>query len=115
MPEIMEQKTEGTTTTKWWSPYMTPQTMFWILAAFVYGVIFWKDSHDNWDKTNKLEEIIERKADADDLKTLKDQVNRQYTNAKEDKEKQNKLIEEALDWIEWEKGYEQGIKDAAKR
>lgn len=112
MPEIIETTTTGKTTTKWWSNYLTPQTMFWICAGFVWAVIFWKDSHDNWDKTKQLELNIERKADADDLKALKEQVTRQYSTAKEDREKESKQIEEALDWIEFEKGRQAGYKQA---
>ena len=65
MPEMMEQKTVGgTTTTKFWSQYLTPQTMLWILAGFISLVIFWKDSKDNWAK-------IGTKADEKELIALR--------------------------------------------
>lgn len=111
MPDMVETTSTGKTTTKFWSNYLTPQTMLFILGGFVSLVIFWKDSHDNWDKTKELENQLKLKADADDLKSLKEQVTRQYGTAKEDREKESKQIEEALDWIEFEKGRQAGLKE----
>jgi hypothetical protein len=52
------------------------------------------------------------KVDAEDFRSLKEQVTRQYSTAKEDREKEGKQIEEALDWIEYEKGRQAGYKQA---
>lgn len=96
----------GKTITKWWSGSINIQTVVLILGAFASTVLFWKDSHDNWDKTGKLEEVVNGKASAEDLKVLKEQVNRQYTTEREQHEKEDAKIEEALDWIEFQKGYQ---------
>lgn len=88
----------------WVGSFLTPQTMLWILAGFVTLVIFWKDSHDNFDKTKELEKAIGAKADADDLRALKEQVNRIYSTNKEDREKENKAIEEVADWMHEQEG-----------
>lgn len=119
---MMEQTTTGRTTTKWWTPYMTPQTMLWVLAAFVYGVIFWKDSQDNWNKTRKVEKDMELKANKEEFNALKDQVNRQYQTAreerekllqaqKEDRDREFKAIEEVADYMHFEQGRQQGLKE----
>jgi len=94
----------------WVGNFLTPQTFLWIIAGFVSLVIFWKDSHDNWDKTNRLEQVVNMKADAEDVKALRDQVNRIYTTMKEDRASEGKQIEEALDWIEFQKGVQEGLK-----
>jgi hypothetical protein len=100
----MSEAVNITSTKTWVGNFLTPQTFLWILAGFVSLVIFWKDSHDNWDKTERLEQVVATKADNDDLKALKEQVNRIYTTMKEDRAAEGKQIEEALDWIEFEKG-----------
>lgn len=82
-----------------------------IVSLLVTGVIFWKESHEQWDKTTKVEETVQRKADIDDLKALKDQVTRQYTTAKEDKEKEMKAIEEIADWKHEQEGYWKTMKE----
>lgn len=111
MADMIETTTEGgKVTTKWWSNFLTPQTMFWILAGFVSLVLFWKDSHDNWDKTKDLEKVVATKADQEDLKALKDQVNRLYQTNKEDREKESREIEEVADWMHYQQGYQEGKK-----
>lgn len=107
MPEIIEQTTTGKTTTKWWTPYMTPQTMVWVLAAFVYGVVFWKDSHDNWDKTNELEEKVNRQ-----YNIARDEREKLMISQKEDREREFKAIEEVADWMHYEKGRQAGYLQA---
>lgn len=82
-----------------------------IVSLLVTGVIFWKESHEQWDKTTKLEESIARKAEVDDLKALKDQVTRQYTTAKDDKEKEMRAIEEIADWKHEQEGYWKAMKE----
>ena len=111
MPKMIEQTTTGKTTTKWWSNYLTPQTMFWICAGFVWAVVFWKDSKENWAK-------IGTKADESEIVTLKEQVkdleervNRQYSTARDDREKENKAIEEVADWMHYQRGYKQAMDD----
>lgn len=113
--EITEQTSTKTISTKWWTPYITPQTMFGICAAFVWAVIFWKDSHDNWDKTNRLEET---KANADDvrtiredLKALRETVTKQYATAKEDREREGNEIEQVADWKHEQEGYWKAMKE----
>jgi len=113
---MMEQKTVGgTTTTKWWSPYLTPQTMFWILAGFVGVVIFWKDSKDNWAKIGTKADESEIIALKEQVKDLEDRVNRQYATARDDREKENKAIEEVADWMHEEIGYEKKAMEDRKK
>lgn len=88
----------------WVGSFLTPQTLLWILAGFVSLVVFWKDSHDNWDKTKALETVVATKADADDLKALKEQVNRIYSTMKDDKERENREIEQVADWMHEQEG-----------
>jgi hypothetical protein len=112
----MEQQ-EGNIQIKkaWFGNFITPQTMLWILAAFVGAVLFWKDSRDNWQKVAQLEKRMETKADAESVRDLDEKVTRQYSVQREQNNQTGKQIEEALDWIEFQKGYMQGQKDKSSK
>lgn len=81
---------------RWYESFLTPQAVFWIFAAFVWAVIFWKDSKDNWAKIDELQTT----------------VNKQWQIQSSQNEKTNQRLEEALDWIEFEKGRQNGYKEA---
>ena len=83
-----------------------------IISLVVTGAIFWKESHDQWDKSNKQQDEIQHKADADDVKALKEQVGRQYSTERDDREKEMKAIEEVADWMHYEQGRQAGYKQA---
>jgi hypothetical protein len=108
MPSV-ETKTIGkTTTTKWWSSALTPQTVIAIIGLFAGGVLFWKDSKDNWVKVKQHDDIILTKADKAEtdakIRATDDKVNRQYEN-------NNKIMDRII-LIEKELEYQRGIHDA---
>lgn len=67
-------------------------------GGFVALVLAWKDIGDN--KT--------------DIKLLKEQIIKQYSIQREREDKTDKEIETILDYIEFEKGYQQAQKDLKK-
>lgn len=110
MAEMMEQTTQGKTVTRWWTGMINIQTVAMLGAAFVAVVIFWKDSKDNWNKTSRLENVVNTKASADELKALREQVNRQYQTQREKDNEQDRQVKQNADWIEWQKGFQAGQK-----
>ena len=84
----------------------TPRTVVALFAAFAWAVVFWKDSQENWHKTEAVAKKIENKTDDADFQALKDRVNRQY-------ESMNKLNDRIIDLekqAEYQRGYLQGQK-----
>lgn len=67
-------------------------------GGFVALVLAWKDIGDN--KT--------------DIKLLKEQIIKQYSTQRDREDKTDKEIETILDYIEFEKGYQQALKDLKK-
>lgn len=78
--------------------------MVWILAGFVSIIIFWKDSKDNWAKISTKADESEVTSLKEQVKDLEERVNRQYATARDDREKENKAIEEVADWMHFELG-----------
>lgn len=64
-------------------------------GGFVGLVLAWKDIGDN--KKN--------------VELLREQITRQYSTQREMNDKTNKEVEKILDYIEYQKGYEQAVKD----
>ena len=113
MGELTKQTKTTTTTTKWYSSLLTPQTFLMALTGLVAATIFWSKTEDNWKKT-------ETKADKDDvkmleerIKDLEDRVTRQYSVNRETNDKNEKDIEQALDWQHQWDGYWKGVHEKA--
>jgi len=111
MSERIEQTTKGTTVTKWFTGNISLQTVIWVIGAFAWAIIFWKDSKDNWDKVSRLEIIVHDKAESRDLKDLEDKVSRQYKVNSDDNAKQDVEIEKVADWVHFQDGYKQAMDD----
>lgn len=97
-----------TTTTKWYSSLLTPQTFLLALSGLIAVTLFWFKTEDNWKKTAT-------KADAEDLKILQqrvedleDRVTRQYSVQRESNEKTDSKVEGALYWQHQWDGYWKG-------
>lgn len=110
MPEVVEQ-TRTTTTTKWWSGMLNIQTVIYICAAFVWAVIFFKDSQSNWEEVKRLRAEVDKmkseKADVSDLKSLGERVTRQY-------ETSNKISERVTE-VEKEAAYQKGVHEGGNQ
>lgn len=109
MGELTKETKTTTTTTKWYSSLLTPQTFLLALSGIIAGTLFWFKTEDNWKKT-------ETKADRDDvkmleerIKDLEDRVTRQYSVQREQSDKLSKDIEQSLDWQQNWNGYWKGL------
>ena len=112
MPEIEQTTTgPGKTILKWFSAQIDIRTVVMFFAAIIWVAFFWKDSHSNWDKTEKLEQVVNTKANQEDFRAVKEQVTRQYSTQSARDQTQDNKIEENSDWIEYQKGYQQALKD----
>lgn len=116
MPDTIEQTTTGPgkTIIKWFSGQIDIKLVIMFLGAMIAVAFFWKDSHSNWDKTDKLEEVTQTKASQDDFKALKEQVSRQYSTQSSRDDKQDANLYDIIKWVEQQKGYQQAIKDLKK-
>jgi hypothetical protein len=97
--------------TKWWVGMLNIQTLIWIGAGIVSIVLFVAKVNSDDAAIKEIRADILRKADENDLKTLEDRVTRQYQRQSEHDAKQDAESEKALDWIEFEKGRQAGIKE----
>lgn len=94
---------------KWFTSQISMQTVAMIIAGLIAAVAFWDDSKDNWKKTGDVEIGLTKKADAEEVKALKEQVNRQYQVQRERDAQQDANGKENSDWIEQQKGYHQAL------
>ena len=114
MAEMVEQTTQGRTTTKWLTNVLNPQTFLWIMAGFVSVVIFWKDSKDNWAKIGTKADESEIQALKAQVNDLQSKVNSQYTTQRMMNDNTNKAIEEVADWMHEQIGFQKALTETKK-
>lgn len=120
MSEVIK---EQQTVTKWFAKQIDIKTVIMIVGGLITAMLttafFYWNTHLNWDKGDQTEKRVssleKSKVDREEFLLLKEQVQRQYTSAKEDRDKEFKAIEEVADWMHYEKGRQQGIAEATKK
>lgn len=122
MSEIIEQTTQGKTVTKFLSGVLSVQTVMYILAGFVAAVLFWKQSHDNWDETKAMKEQIEilkdKMATKEDVKSVRAEIQIEFDNIKERAQRQFTRIGELdarIDKIDQQTEYSRGFNDGVHK
>lgn len=98
-------------TSKWYNQFLTPQTVVYLFGGVIALVIFWIKTQESWVKVKELEKAIELKANAETVKDLDEKVTRQYSVQREQNLKEEKTIEEALDWQHYWEGYWKGMQE----
>lgn len=108
----MDRKTTTTTTgpakviTTWLGSQVDIKLVIGLIGAIVYAALFYKDSHDNWDKTKSVDADVKTKVGAEEFRALKEQVNGQYSRQRDVDNIQNADIKEIRLWMEFQKGKE---------
>lgn len=95
----------------WITTLLTPQVIVIIGTSFVGLVLFIDKVKRATKDVDNLNTKVETKISRDEFNALKDQVTRQYTTQREMNEKFLKEVEQIQTWIEYQKGYQQALKD----
>lgn len=97
-----------TTTTRWYSSLLTPQTFILAVSGLIAVTMFWFKTEDNWKKTAS-------KADAEDLTILQqrvteleDKVTRQWQVQRESNDRTDAKVEGVIYWQKAWDGYWKG-------
>ena len=106
------------TKAKWYTSFLTPQTVFLICGGIVWAVIFWIRTEDSWKDINSVQKDIknmkEEKAGLIEFNELKAQVQRQYGTQREYNEKQDKDVDELKLWKAFKEGQESILEKTKK-
>lgn len=99
-----------TTKTSWYQSVLNIQTVFAICGAIfaVCAFIIQVRSHDK--DISQIKKDLLLKSSLEETRALRDQVNRQYQTQREKDNEQDKQVKENSDWIEYQKGFQDGQK-----
>lgn len=78
-----------------WFKLLTPQTIIYLSGAIVATVVFWIRTQDSWAKIKELEGTISK----------------QWEIQRERYDRTDKNVDILRDWMNYEKGYKQALKD----